>query len=255
MTSTTENTKKMPHHCTNCGRTFPRKVRACEDCGSHKITLCQTTNATQGEDTTMTTTTELHLVSLTIKETYDKPRKCECCERRRKVNQIEATYSNGAVLTSQTCASCYDALKARVGAPTAAAPNPIIMDGIAGILAGTTTPEQVKADADAILNREIAPLTRVERELAAILEETARDWEYDAEIAALDDTERVGKPAIGPEFGEMLPKIFTDEIRQRVADQHTAGATMPELAAAWGRTLGSIKKIIARLGNGQPANA
>ena len=52
--------------------------------------------------------------------------------------------------------------------------------------------------------------------------------ESDATAAVLD--------AIGPEPGEMLPKIFTDEIRQRVAAQHIAGATVPELAAAWGRT-------------------
>ena len=136
-----------------------------------------------------------------------------------------------------------------------AAPRPVIMDGIAGILAGTTTVEQVKADADAILNREITPPTRVEREIAAILEEAQHNATYAAEIAALDDVERLGQPAIGPEFGEMLPKIFTDEIRQRIARQQHAGASMPELAVAWGRTLGSIKKILARFPTGQPAIA
>ena len=134
-------------------------------------------------------------------------------------------------------------------ATPAAAPNPVIMDGIAGILAGTTTPEQVIADVNAILP------PRLEQELAAILEETARDWEYDADTIALDDVERMGKPAIGPEFGEMLPKIFNDEIRLRVARQHHAGATIPELAAAWGRTSGSVKKILARFPDGQPASA
>ena len=166
----------------------------------------------------MTTTTENSIASLTIKETYDKPRKCGGCERRRKVNLVEIAHADGTVFTSQMCADCYDALKARVGV-------------------------------------EVHQPTRMEQELDAILEETERDWEYDAEIVALDDVERVGQPAIGPEFGEMLPKIFTDEIRQRVAAQHIAGATVPELAAAWGRTPGSVKKIIARFPTGQPAIA
>ena len=54
----------------------------------------------------------------------------------------------------------------------------------------------------------------------------------------------------GPEFGETLPRIFTEEIRHRIARQHLSGATIEDLARAWGRTAASIKKITARLSNG-----
>ena len=54
----------------------------------------------------------------------------------------------------------------------------------------------------------------------------------------------------GPEFGETLPRIFTEEIRHRIARQHLNGATIEDLARAWGRTVASIKKITARLSNG-----
>ena len=187
----------------------------------------------------MTTTTENNIASLTIKETYDKPRKCGNCGKTRKVNLVESTHANGTVLTSQMCAGCYDARKVWVGAPThqpqgndaatpTAAPNPVIMDGIAGILSGTTSVEQVLADADAIL----AP------------ERYGLDGEADAILSPAP------KPAIGPEPGEELPKTFTDAIRKRVAGQHLAGATVPDLAKAWGRTPSSIKVIIAKFPNG-----
>ena len=199
----------------------------------------------------MTTNIETSIASLTIKETYDKPRKCGNCERRRKVSVIEITGEN-ATDTQQLCSACAADLEEAIailnppqGNDAAnTAPNPVIMDGIAGILSGTTSVEQVLADADAILAPERYGL---DGEADAILPPR-----LEQELDALDDVARVGKPAIGPEPGEVLPKIFTDVIRQRVADQHTAGATMPELAVAWGRTLGSIKKIIARLA---PANA
>ena len=88
--------------------------------------------ATQGENTMTTINTipsnvptkvridTIGRISLTVRETYDKPRKCGGCEKKRKVNLIEIGLSDGKVATyaytQKTCADCYDALKVQVGA-------------------------------------------------------------------------------------------------------------------------------------------
>ena len=143
----------------------------------------------------MTTTTENSITSLTIKETYDKPRKCGNCERRRKVSLVEIT-SDDATDTQQLCVDCLSDLESTV---------------------------------------------KVDRN---IIERYGLDGEADAIIAPPN------APPVGPEPGEELPKTFTDEIRKRVAGQQIAGATIPELAQAWGRTASSIKVIVKKFPNG-----
>ena len=54
----------------------------------------------------------------------------------------------------------------------------------------------------------------------------------------------------GPAAGEILPKVFTDAIRRRIAAEYLAGTTIPKLAQAWGRSASSIKAIIAKFPNG-----
>ena len=109
--------------------------------------------------------------------------------------------------------------------------NPTVISGIMELLAGTTTIEQVMEE----VNEIIAP------------QRYGLVGEADAIIAPIP---AITKQAIGPELGESLPKTFTEVIRKRVAAQKLAGATVAELAVAWGRTQTSIKKIVARFPNG-----
>jgi hypothetical protein len=151
-----------------------------------------------------TTTTEPTIASLTIKETYDKPRKCGNCGRRRKVSVIEIT-GDDTTDTQQLCAGCVDDLESTV---------------------------------------------KVEHN---IVERYGLDGEADAILPppqGNDDTAAAVLDGIGPAPGEELPKTFNDEIRKRVAAQHLAGASVPDLAKAWGRTASSIKAIIAKFPNG-----
>lgn len=54
---------------------------------------------------------------------------------------------------------------------------------------------------------------------------------------------------VGPNIGEVLPRIFTEEIRMRIVAQANSGASVAALAQGWGRSEASIKKIVARLGS------
>ena len=339
--------------------TMSDKGVTCPECKA-----LQAPNTIKGENTMTTATTipsnvpsNARIVSLTVSATYDKPRKCGGCEKKRKVNLIEIGMAEGKqathVYTQQTCADCYDALKVQVGRhpaqptrmereiaeilsqqadadrdaayttevggmddverflspanpdcipvardantwicacghvnpdelqidnpvvaclecdkarpacyicgalnptgsyfqggigllpacldgcaeellPTPTPPtNPTVISGIMELLAGTTTVEQVMEDVNAIITPQRYGLV----------------GEADAIIAPIP---AITKQAIGPEPGEALPKTFTEVIRQRIATQKDAGATVAELAVAWGRTTASIKKIVARLAN------
>ena len=88
------------------------------------------------------------MTTANIIETIDNPRKCGSCGRRRKVSVIEIT-GDDATDTQQLCAGCAADLEEAItilnlpqsndAATPAAAPNPVIMEGIAGILSGTAS--------------------------------------------------------------------------------------------------------------------
>ena len=150
----------------------------------------------------MTTTTTINTTDVlraTVIETLDKPRKCDTCGRRRKASVLQVFYAESDTPdVYQLCGSCIDDMESVV---------------------------TVERSSDAAASTATAPApSLVQQQIDAILAEAQRDAAYAAEIAALDDAERAGKPAIGPETGEELPRIFNDAIRQRIAAQAAAGA-------------------------------
>ena len=86
---------------------------------STKNTAAANTDTTTGESA-MTTTTEIAIVSLTVLETYDKPRRCQGgCEKQRKTHLLEIATVDASntrtTFTQVTCNGCWDTLKDKVG--------------------------------------------------------------------------------------------------------------------------------------------
>lgn len=245
---------------------------------------------------------DARITALTVIEAYDKPRKCNGCERKRKVSLVEVAYAGteeNTVFTMQACSECHNAINANVGVGQTSATSDRMEREITEILRQQEEAERDNAyiqtcNLEDDIDRALTPLTSIingetphaedpdtwacgcgcvnplelqpgnpvdycldcEKPRPVIcIERYGMVGEADAIYPAAPadeqpDVDAETEPAIGPEPGEILPKIFTDEIRRRIAAQKDAGATVPALAGAWGRTPASINAAIKKVSNG-----